>query len=74
MIDIYKMAEDAAEFAVLNPSEDVLQSECGDVKIEIPKAFIDKFVELIIQDCVDVAHLEGDDVAYLKNYIGVENA
>ena len=32
----------------------------------------EKFAELIVQECVDIAHREGDDVGYLKNYFGVE--
>ena len=47
MIDIYKLAEQAAEYAVLNHSGEALQSETEDVKIEIPKEFIDKFAELL---------------------------
>lgn len=35
-------------------------------------AFNEKFAELIVQECISVAHNEGDDVGYLKNYFGVE--
>ena len=31
-----------------------------------------KFAELLVQECISVAHNEGDDVGYLKNYFGVE--
>lgn len=31
-----------------------------------------KFAELIVEECVDIAHSEGDDVGYLKNYFGVK--
>lgn len=54
MSKIYELAEQAAEFAVLNPSDEVLQSETEDVKVEIPKAFIDQFAELIVRECMDV--------------------
>jgi hypothetical protein len=33
----------------------------------------EKFAELIVRECIDVAHSEGDDVAYLAQYFGVEN-
>ena len=49
MINIYQLAEQAAEYAALNPSEDVLQSATDTYSVEIPKAFIDKFAELIIE-------------------------
>lgn len=55
MSKIYQMAEQAAEFAVLNPSDEVLQSETDDAKVEVPKAFIDKLSELILQECIDIA-------------------
>lgn len=32
----------------------------------------EKFAELIVQECIDIAHSEGDNVAYLKDYFGVE--
>jgi len=51
MTKIYELAEQAAEYAVLNYSEEVLQSETDDVKIQIPKEFIDKFAELLIKEC-----------------------
>lgn len=31
-----------------------------------------KFAELIVRECIDIAHSEGDNVAYLKDYFGVE--
>ena len=39
---------------MLNPSEEVLQSETGERKIEIPKAFIEQFAKLIIQDTINI--------------------
>lgn len=33
---------------------------------------IEKFTRLIIQQCVDIAYAEGDNVAYLANYFGAE--
>ncbi len=50
MIDIYALAEQAAEYAVLNPSDEILQSETEDAKVEIPKAFIEKFAELLLNN------------------------
>ena len=50
---IQQLAEQAAEYAVLNYSGEVLQSETGDVKIQIPKEFIEKLSETIIQESVD---------------------
>jgi hypothetical protein len=32
----------------------------------------EKFAKLIIQECIDIAHTEGDKIDYLKNYFGVE--
>lgn len=52
MNNIYEFAEQAAEHAVLNPSDEILQSESGDVLVQIPKAFIDKFAEKIVQECI----------------------
>ena len=31
-----------------------------------------KFVELIVRECIDIAYREGDNVAYLASYFGVE--
>ena len=56
MSNIYELAEQAAEYAVLNPEDEVLQSETEDAKVEIPKAFIDKFAELIVRECMEVAN------------------
>ena len=56
---IYSLAEQASEYAVLNPSDKVLQSETEDAKVEIPKAFIDKFAELIVKECIDCADFVG---------------
>jgi hypothetical protein len=33
---------------------------------------IEKFTWLIVQQCVDIAYAEGDNVAYLANYFGAE--
>ncbi len=33
---------------------------------------IEKFAELIIEECVDYALANGDNVDYLKQYFGVE--
>ena len=53
MSKIYELAEQAAEHAVVNPSEMNLESELDDVKVVIPKEFIDKFAELIVKECID---------------------
>lgn len=55
MSKIYELAEQAAEHAVLNYSGEVLQSETDDATIQIPKEFIDKFAELIVQEAIGVA-------------------
>ena len=51
---IVKLAEQAAEHAVLNPSDSVLQSEVDDRKVEIPAEFIAKFSDLILQEVIDI--------------------
>jgi len=79
MTKIYELAEQAAEHAVLNASEMNLESESGDVKVVIPKEFIDKFSELIVKECADVAgcngHVSGFALSDLiKQHFGVEDA
>ena len=32
----------------------------------------EKFAELIVKECIDIAYREGDNVAYLALYFGVE--
>ena len=39
---------------------------------ETQENFMEKFAELIVRECIDIAHSEGDDVAYLKDYFGVK--
>lgn len=83
MSNIYELAEQAAEHAVLNPSDEILQSETEDSKVEVPKAFIDKFAELIVRECCNV--LQGEDILHggygynqgflhkkIKEHFGVE--
>ena len=65
---VYSLAEQASEYAVLNPSDEVLQSETEDAKVEIPKAFIDKFAELIVRECVEVCNR-----VYFDNYPDAED-
>lgn len=82
MINIYELAEQAAEHAVLNPSDEILQSESGDSKVEIPKEFIDKFAELIVKECAGIyskidngnLHTGTDDYleALHKTFFGVK--
>ena len=55
MSKIYDLAEQAAEHAVVNPSEMNLESELDDVKVVIPKEFIDKFAELVVRECAILA-------------------
>ena len=85
MNKIYELAEQAAEYAVLNPSNEILQSESEDVKVEIPKAFIDKFAELFAKECVQVCLDQRDppNLNYkpserfaeaVKQYFGVKDA
>ena len=79
---IVKLAEKAAEHAVLNSSESVLQSESDDSKVEIPAEFISKFSELIVQECIkeigykSVELLDIDFYPHyqerLKKYFGVK--
>ena len=41
-------------------------------KMYIPDCFAEKFAELIVRECIDIAYSEGDNVAYLALYFGVE--
>lgn len=52
-MNIYEIAEQSAEYSVLNPSEMVLESELGERKVSIPKVFIDKFSEDIARKVFD---------------------
>ncbi len=61
MSNIYELAEQAAEHAVLNPSDEILQSETEDSKVEVPKAFIDKFAELIVRECIEQVWYSRED-------------
>ena len=72
---INELAEQASEYAVLNPSDMVLKSETEDVMLEIPKAFIDKFAELIVAECMNVVAKKcASPTAYnaLAEHFGVE--
>lgn len=52
---IVQAAEQAAEYAVLNLSGEALQSELEDgTMVSIPREFVEKFAELIVQTCVQV--------------------
>lgn len=61
MSNIYEIAEQAAEHAVLNPGDEILQSETEDSKVEVPKAFIDKFAELIVRECIEQVWYSRED-------------
>ncbi len=37
-----------------------------------PVSFAEKLSELIIQECVDAAFSNGDDISYIKKHFGVE--
>ena len=77
-----KLAEQAAEYAVLNPSDEVLQSETEDAKVEIPAEFISRLAELIVAECTvimyedttpNVPYVNAFDVANkIKEHFGVE--
>ena len=66
MTKIYELAEKAAEHAVLNYSGEVLQSETEDVRIQIPKEFIDKFAELILKEAAGLFPLVFTDEQYQR--------
>ena len=78
MSKIYELAEQAAEHAVVNPSDSILQSETEDAKVEIPKEFIDKFAELIVRECarvywnIDQSEIHTEYVNDLKKHFGIE--
>ena len=38
----------------------------------LQRDFVEKFDKLIIEECVDYAFANGDNVDYLKQYFGVE--
>jgi hypothetical protein len=44
----------------------------GSTYPDVNTAQLSSYGRLIIQECIDVAHRRGDDVAYLKQYFGVE--
>ena len=67
---IQTLAEQAAEHAVLNYSGEVLQSETEDVKIQIPKEFINEFAELIVRECASLAY---DGPGGILEHFGVED-
>ena len=35
-------------------------------------AFMERFAQLIVKQCIDIAYREGDNVAYLALHFGVE--
>ena len=45
--------------------------EVNDIK-EWGQVYHEKFAELIIEECIDYAFANGDNVDYLKQYFGVE--
>ncbi len=78
MSNIYELAEQAAEHAVLNPSDEILQSESEDSKVEVPKEFIDKFAQSILQEVIELNRQELAFNAFeqmlnkYKDHFGVE--
>ena len=52
---IVEMAEEAAEYALLNQSGEALLSEAeGCDEIRVSREFIEKFAELIVKECINV--------------------
>ena len=50
-----------------------LLEQAGVTYAVMPKDTVyEKFAELIIEECVDYAFANGDNVDYLKQYFGVE--
>ena len=50
-----------------------LETQCWEPRQYGPACFnSEKFAKLIIQECIDIAHTEGDKIDYLKTYFGVE--
>lgn len=81
---IVQAAEQAAEYAVLNLGGEALESELEDgTMVSIPKEFINKFAELVMQECIrvpydmwDKAELNADIAVKIehriKEHFGVE--
>ena len=54
-LQIQLFAEQAAEYALLNQSGEHLQSEAeGYATVSIPKEFVEKFSQLLIQECASI--------------------
>ena len=60
---IQELADEAAKFSAIMA---LPTGESGD------KLFVEKFAELIVRECIDIAYREGDNVAYLALHFGVE--
>lgn len=39
-----------------------------DLNYKALDALLEKFAELVVRECIDIAYREGDNVAYLANY------
>lgn len=52
---IAELAEQAAEYAFLNDSDDALQVDVGDKQYLIPANFIEVFARLIVSECTSVS-------------------
>ena len=77
MTILYDLAEQAAEHAVVNPSDMLLESETDDNKVSIPKEFIDKFGESVAKSVFDwvvsnVGLMEDAEWDTLKSYLGID--
>lgn len=77
-LTVQQLAEQAAEFAVTEPEDSNLESECEDRKIIIPAAFIEKFAELLVRECSRLietmdARSEPADYIYLLKTFGLLN-
>ena len=60
---IQELADEAAKFSAIMA---LPTGESGD------KLFVEKFAELIVRECIDIAYREGDNVAYLALHFGVK--
>ena len=66
---IQLFAEKAAEYALLNQSGEHLQSEAeGYTTVSIPKEFIEKFSQLLIQSCAELT-LDHRNDDYYKGWL-----
>jgi len=66
---ITKLVRQALKECVSTPVESVIASRIDDHGIvEIPNTFAEKFAELIVQECADIASQEDFDVMMKEGY------